>query len=294
MDDSTTADAGRRDLLTRASRRALHTVRSWPAASYALGPLAVAARDRGRGQPILVHQMGKVASTAIVKTLEGVTERPVYHLHFLSADGIRFATDTYGGNWGEGGLPWHVFESKHVSRQFKRTQNWDVITVVRDPVAKNISGFFQIAKLQYHLDPATMTVDSLRQHYLDTYDEHDRPLNWIDHELDAVFGTDTFAEPFPTEVGWQLIEGERARVAIIRYEDLARATAPAIEALLGFRVGELVAANKSSNKAYGDNQTALTDSLVLPPAYLDMMYESKYATHFYSDEERAAMRARWT
>ena len=256
--------------------------------------MAVAARDRGRGQPILVHQMGKVASTAIAETIETATDRPVYHLHFLSRDGINFAATTYRDNWGVGGLPWHVFEATHVRRQLQRRGKWDVITVVRDPVAKNISGFFQIAKLQYHLDPATMTVDELRKHYLETYDEHDRPLNWIDHEIDAVFGADVYAQPFPTEVGWQLVEEERARVAIIRYEDLAQAASPAIKELLGLEVGQLVAANKTTNKAYGANQAALTESLVLPPAYLDMMYESKYATHFYSAEERATMRARWT
>lgn len=291
---TSTGGPGSEDLGVRLSRRALHAVRSSPAASLAVGPLAVAARDRGRGQPILVHQMGKVASTAVVETLETVTDRPVYHLHFLSRAGIDFASNAYRSNWAEGGLPWHVFESVHVKRLLRRYPRWDVITIVRDPVAKNISGFFQIAKLQYRLDPATTTVEELQQHYLETYDEHDRPLHWIDHELDGVFGTDVYAEPFPTDAGWQVIESERANVAIIRYEDLAQAATPAIERLLGMNVGQLVKANNTATKTYGANQAALSESMVLPPAYLDMMYGSKYATHFYSPDEIASMRARWT
>lgn len=239
--------------------------------------------------------MGKVASTALAEAIADQITEPVYHLHFLSKEGIAFADSVYRSNWDSARLPWHVWESKRIRRMLRQggTEPWKVATVVRDPVSRNVSSFFQTAFLQHRLDVTALSTEQLRTEFLETFDEHDRPLNWLDKEVDAVFGTDLYANDFPQEAGWAVVSSPMADVAVIRYEDLETAAAPAVDALLGVQLPPLGRSNSSSTKQYGDAHRSLVDSLTLPDAYLDMMYESKYAKHFYSDEERAKFRERW-
>ena len=51
--------------------------------------------------------------------------------------------------------------------------------------------------------------------------------------------------------------------------------------------------NRSSALPYGEAHRRFTSRLRIDDAYLERMYGSKLATHFYSDAERARFRARW-
>jgi len=54
--------------------------------------LKIRFRNFNTNPPILIYQMGKVGSTTILKSLKNAQiQNPVYHIHFLSSDGIRNA-----------------------------------------------------------------------------------------------------------------------------------------------------------------------------------------------------------
>jgi len=59
-------------------------------------------------------------------------------------------------------------------------------------------------------------------------------------------------------------------------------------------VPEVGRVNDSTGKAYADVYGTLRTSLTLPQPLLDLLYDSAYARHFFTDEERRAAVARWS
>ena len=55
----------------------------------------------------------------------------------------------------------------------------------------------------------------------------------------------------------------------------------------------LVEVNKGEQADYGPTYKEFVRSIRLPVGYIEEMYQSKYAKHFYSDEEIDRFRKRW-
>ena len=109
------------------------------------------------------------------------------------------------------------------------SKRWDVITLVRDPVARNVSLFFEKLEVPIGYDwferRKQLSDGELLAELGPLFEEHVLdpgglarldvdPLHWFDLEMAPVFGVDIFATPFSPERGWQIYEGERARLLL--------------------------------------------------------------------------------
>lgn len=105
--------------------------------------------------PIVIYQMGKVGSTTIVESLRrSVPERSIFHVHFLSTEGIKIEEDFYREHLSRiGAIHDHLLESWYLSEQFDKItsdEKYKIITLVREPIARNISAFSR--RLNINLD----------------------------------------------------------------------------------------------------------------------------------------------
>ena len=74
----------------------------------------------------------------------------VYQTHFVTREGLDWAEAVYRRGWNpRRGGALHVWQGQWVRRQLEHQpeRRWKVITLVRDPVARNLSSFFQVADL---------------------------------------------------------------------------------------------------------------------------------------------------
>jgi len=72
-------------------------------------------------------------------------------------------------------------------------------------------------------------------------------------------------------------------------------TAPAaVRDFLGLSAFELVESNTAEDKSYADLYKAFRRQLRLPEAYLDRVYGSRFAHHFYGPAEVDAFRRKWS
>ena len=258
------------------------------------------------GHAVLIYQMGKVGSTTIYETLRETVEAPVFHIHTLIPDRL----DRLGAIQREAyprtrSVQGHYLESRALLPYVtgaRPAPHWTVITLVRDPIARNLSAFFQTLETDApHLDLATMAqsmpedavVARLIEAFVDDFKDHDRPLDWFDDELKQVFGHDIYAHEFDTAMGYQIDHGDGFDLLTIRLDDLDRVGAEACRSFLGRDDIELVRGNDGSRKSYADFYRRVREEIVLPSAYLDRMYDARYTRHFYTPDERAAFRARW-
>ncbi len=257
---------------------------------------------RGR-QPLLIYQMGKVGSTTLLDTLRPILpQTQIYHLHVLSDAGIRQEDQNYYGGqptlFSKSHLPTtkHLFESKFIRKQRARGMaGIKIITLCRDPIGREVSAFFQgnlpDAGFRARLgDPAR--VPGVVEDFWKG-NEFAFALNWFDRELKAVFGFDVYGQAFPHEQGYGIYEQDGVGILVIKLEALNVCFQPALREFLGVDVPALKPANVTTAKGYQELQTAFLHALTFSPEFLDEMYTSKYATHFYTEAERRAFRARW-
>lgn len=251
---------------------------------------------QGSHRIILVHQMGKVGSSTVSRSLRRHTTRPVFQTHWInpkSLDSPAGVVDESGRRSNRYGDRDEFGRRIHARLVIPRHPA-DVITLVRDPIARNVSSYFQ------HLDEiwnvkqahARIAMDDLLHGFHDVF-EHDEPLEWFDQEIEANFGIDVFKHPFPA-AGAHVIEEPPYRLLILRADLADREKIDHLQSFLGIADLPLIPANIGEQKAYAEAYRAFRNELVLTPAYVDRLLESKYAIHFFDAEQRAAFRVRWT
>jgi Putative capsular polysaccharide synthesis protein len=245
----------------------------------------------GVGAPIIVYQMGKVGSSSVYEGLLNLhLDAPVHHCHFLNyldeMEELIVRTRP---------SPRESLEQVAKARDLKqrldanRNGTWNIISLVRTPVRRNVSAFFENlneyfpgAEERFARDE--LTLDEIEETFLSQYD-HDAPRYWFDSQVQPVFGIDVYAEAFPRERGYQVFEGAQARMLVLRMEDLERVASKAISEFLGVPQFRLSRANDAEEKSYGDIYHAFLSAVALPERYYAEMHSLKYSKHFYSEAE---------
>ncbi|MEZ4541861.1 MAG: putative capsular polysaccharide synthesis family protein [Chloroflexota bacterium] len=270
------------------------------------------ARRMDRNKTLLiVHTMGKVGSTTVAASLkaQGIKRTmSLFQPHFLSDEGVAFAEALAlerAGEWanltrkGRNGFT----RARRLNKELKRRQDEGgrvkVITMVRDPLATNVSGLFHNyrwwpAELKTQCDPpSSECLAAVERYFVDTYPHH-VPDMWFDMEVRALYGIDVFAEPFDTQRGYAIYHSEFADLLVIKLEKLNQCAPAAMREFLGLDDFRLLETNKAEDKEYAAIYQAFRRELPLSEAYIDRMYNSRVAQHFYTAEERAAFRRKWS
>ena len=264
-------------------------------------------RPQGYVDHVLVHAMAKVGSSTIVRTLQNVMPRAyVQHTHSLSVESLHIAEKCFdrmlAPRWKQ------LDKSRAISRIIRHPPfpiQWKVISPVRDPIARDVSFFFECLPL---LCPeltgrSDCRVSELLDAFYKYLDEHSpmhfvpHPLHWFDDEIVPLFNIDIYSTPYDHERGFSLYESENARLLVIRLEDFSSSLSDALQSLLCLNRVKIENSNRAIQK------TAIHQSYSLYPEfrkqvrfsdrYLDNIYMSKFCNHFYRCSEIERFRSTW-
>jgi hypothetical protein len=256
--------------------------------------------------PILVYQMGKVGSRSIVDSLKGMNlDRPVYHVHFLNEENIQKADCMLRGIYGRhyNVNRWCLYESRFVIKHFlqKRTKQMKIISLVREPVARNLSSFFHnidkfIPNCAALYETGQIDLTEITRVFLQRFHEHAFPLTWFDDEMKKVFGIDVFTAEGHISVDRRIFTYKQGGVdlLIMKTENLDDVAPKALQEFLQIKDFRLKLSNLSKEKDYNRAYSAFTRFVKLPKAYVETAYASKYVKYFYTPEEIERFRARWS
>jgi hypothetical protein len=244
---------------------------------------------------VLVYQMGKVASSSVTQALRRVDGLRVFQLHEMSPDGLRHLRAALR----QGGVPADWLETYVLCRALYRDiveagRRAKVITLVREPVGRNISFYFQNLDLLWQTADAHEKVGLIRllEEYLDRFD-HDDTLVWFDLEFKAALGVDLYAHEFPHALGHLRLDAGPHEILVLRSDLNDSVKAKCLAEFLEVEGVTLVPENVSAQKPYADTHREFMRRVRLPEGYVDRMLDSKYARHFFSPEERDALRSKW-
>ena len=221
---------------------------------------------------MFVFQMGKVASSSVFDSLTRQYPGPVGHAHRIEED-----------NW----MSMLLYDWAKAGNTLK------IISPVREPIGRNISGFFQ----QFEDHTGVSVRDSrfsqaeLDLLFLNKLD-HDEPLTWFDTVMKPNFGIDVYATPFPKD-GCQTYVNGNVSLLVFRIDIPDASKEDSIRTFLNFPSFHLEKSNASADKEYNTLYNAFKKNTTLPTEYLDRVCNSRYFRHFFSEDEISSIRDKW-
>lgn len=255
-------------------------------------------------QPIVIFQSGKVGSSSVQASLLKKYEElgisvPVYHAHIL--ENIDARIEYVRLNRKSPTATVNMLMNSRALRQkidANPNQVWNIINLVRDPVAIKVSALFQtlyeyIPDWKERINNGQLTLDDLEYNLLNKKEFGTGGFEaWYDSQIRPVWGIDIFAHPFSCEAGYQVYHEGRANLVVIRLEDLNRVAVRAFEDLLGIQGVKIINTNLGEQKRYAEIYEQFKQR-PLPAQYVDAVYSTRFARHFYRDDEIAEFRKKW-
>ena len=241
-------------------------------------------------ETIFIYQMGKVGSTTLEYSLPNAVHLHAFYnknhtcparLHGLAKFGF-----TYFFRRAE-----QEFTHFLLRRAFKKRKNTKIITLVREPLARNMSMFFH--DLDAYIYAAHTNCLNTRQRALPTRHQsrslltdifnqefnHHYPLTWFDKEFMVMTGIDIYQHSFDIEQGIGYAQHQGTEVICLRIDKLQEHSA-SLSRFVGQPI-ELMTQNKAEDKWYAELYQAFKSDYVLSKPLKTELYNSKYYQKFF-------------
>jgi len=237
--------------------------------------------------------MGKVGSSSILKTFKSEFDGNIFHVHNLTLDHFDYLVyaDIEKRN--------RVIQKiKDIQRSVLSNEKWKIISLVRDPIDRNISAFFQNINLFVPdlLNKYRNKEILLAELFCMFFEKasHKYPLNWFDNQIRKTFGIDIFLEDFSKHKGYHIYRKDNFELLILRLEDLNNCFEPAIRDFLNIENINLKNDNISKDKEYKKIYQKFKNNIIIPESYFELMYNSKFTKYFYTEAEIKKFVKRWS
>ncbi len=242
--------------------------------------------------PVLVWTVGKVASSSVYATLKHYGFETL-HIHYLSD---WYLTNQINKMYAGRDLAVNIATSVRFRHGFDRNfykTPFRVVTLVRDPLARNISAYFE--NLAHFSKSAKTVADSgwHIQNFLDRY-PHSIVLDWFDAELRDVGGVDFRQINFDPDRQWCIRRDEKFHVLIIRAEAPDQVKLDAMSEFFNTPMTSLIRQNEAADKHYNELYQAFRATMAFPKAHIDFMYDNDLCETFWNPSEIRRMRNAWT
>ena len=258
---------------------------------------AVRRAAAGPPPPVLVYTAPKVASTAVTAALQAAGQT-VFHVHMISPAGMRDLREAMRRR-GLARMKWDALGLEDIGKAIAAEliaprHPARVVSLVRDPVARNVSFYFETLDVLWQTERAHERVglERLLAEFHERF-RHDRGVDWFDDEFKPVLGLDVYRHPFPHGKGYQRIDAGPYEVLIMRHDLDDRVKERCLAELVGAPSVSLTPMNVSAQKPYADVYREFLRRVELPEDYVERLLDSKYARHFYGPGELARFRAKW-
>jgi hypothetical protein len=254
--------------------------------------------------PIIVYQMGKVGSKTIEASLSHYFEQEdlkvsVYHSHVLVSlkemEKIILANTerpdpraTISQLRKDGRLRQLIDENPK--------QKWNLISLVRDPIAQNIGAFFHnlkefIPDWKEKYEAGSLDLADLQSMYINKY-HHTATKRWFETQMEPMWNIDVYSKPFDREKGFSIYHSPKADLLLIRLENLNECAPQAFDEFLHFKNFQLVNKNIGDEKEYKELYREFK-AYPLPNDFIESMYNTRFMQHFYSETEITKLKNMW-
>ena len=230
---------------------------------------------------VLVYQMGKVGSQSVKFSLEN-NGLKAEHIHWLGAKEPKAEFPT----------PNNVVLN-NINKGYVK---YKVIVLVRNPMARNLSAFFQRIRRWSSRRPENMTSMEIQKDFIDRYDIKYAD-KWFDEELHRFFKFNVYKNTFPHKKGYKVYDSDGHKILIIRLEDTKEKLKEAIKELTG--VDGVLMSNKGVYEKRNVGQDFIQKykeikKMDFPLSFIEKNYNLKYSNYFYTKKEIENFKKEWS
>jgi len=228
--------------------------------------------------PVLVYQMGKVASSTIHGSIEPVYPGWVIQIHEYEPDKItkRKLKRRMVFDWAR-----------------KEGKPLDIVTLTREPIGRNVAWLFENYTSWTKCDwsDPNIKVADLERYFHEEFDQ-DYPLVWFDENIKKYFGIDCYSKPFSHQ-GWQVYQEGNVRVLAMQCELPDDSKQSLLQDFLKIDEIPLIQKNVGAKKPYATLYKDFRETVKFSEKYLRKMCDSRYFQHFYSSDVIQKVYERW-
>lgn len=240
--------------------------------------------------PVVVHTMGRVGSFTIATSIAHLGLFETFHTHFLdskSVANLRKRMENRSRPWPES-IEAAIAVSETV---LPESQQIKMITLVRDPVARNISACFAGFTEQSEAgDESPLDREKVKQIFDSFF--HERPARWFENEFHSALGIDLLAIPFPKEQGFGRYQFDKIDLLVMQNEIPDNVKREQLADFL--EIGEINLIRKNDQMLSDPRYVDFKAQVPLTEEYLDRLYGLPFVSHFYNDQAIQGFRRRWT
>ena len=235
-------------------------------------------------------QMGKVGSSSILMSYPSSFQG---HSWDSEPPGKYFSSRNTSSVFGHlfSLFRWKVkflFVRRFVEHRLSKGERVKLIVGVREPVSRNISGYFQ--SLNRREDDFCVKSQIMK---FFCFCPHFVPLFWIDNEIRRNFDVDIYAFPFDRDAGFSSFSSGFFDIFVYKLESL-NSLESEIGDFICVKNFKLLSDNMTKNSPLSKLYDEFSNRIKFNRSYLDFMYQSKMVTHFYSQDEIDGFYARWS
>ncbi|ODA68673.1 putative capsular polysaccharide synthesis protein [Methyloligella halotolerans] len=254
--------------------------------------------SQAQTEQVAIYTMGKVASTTIAKSLQ-THDIPCFDVHSLAPERYLALLRSIGTNtdfvqrapqrprlfWRnreEGRkmvMPGHLVDSLWVMQALIERRPIKLISLIREPVGRNISAAFQNMPQRLQNDPKAI-FERLRKYPVNV------PDRWFDEDFRVVTGLDLMDMDHDRDAAHFRFQADNLDILILKTASPDRVKSEILSDFLGQRIA-LTRANEANSKwYYRTYREWLAAPSKIRQAYLAECFALKYFRCFFSDEER--------
>ena len=245
---------------------------------------------------ILLYQMGKVASRTVKTSMEKAGYK-VWGPHSIMRP-LTTQLFSYKQKYKFIGIKSKIKHLIDILYDFKcyilakKRKPLKIVTIVREPISRNMSLFFQTIHIPLMHITSTSNVTKVENYTIERFQyefftnfNSSHGINWFDNELKRYFGLDVYKYEFNKEKGYEIIKEKNIELLIIKMENLNKIGSESLNQFLGEQSIELLNSNMAEKKWYSCVYKEFMNSIEFSNEYINNLYNSKFMKHFYTDEE---------
>jgi hypothetical protein len=237
--------------------------------------------------------MGKVASSSIYHSLQQVSHACYpFHVHVLSPEKIRAR---YEANTN------HLLKPNRKNIRSKDLYELiiqprlpaKIITLVRDPFARNVSAFFENSNLvRQQLKAKSPSVDMLIECFFEETN-HTQAEHWFKNEFNRALELNVYSHPYSQETGWARFQSKPYDILILDTALHDSEKAKQIREFLELSDFRLTQHNMTSDGSRNELYKRFKSTIRFPKLLANEILNTDYSKHFFSEAMQNQMRDRW-
>lgn len=250
---------------------------------------------------ILVYQMGKVGSRTVFKSLKtNLKDQSIYHVHTL--DSQKANNSWRNINLYDESTNWSRIQSVWISKVLSnrletlKKKELKVITIVRDPIARNISLFFENVKTKKIIRSGSFDIKDLIKAFWKEKYVTSNPFNWFDEELKRFLEIDVYSLNFPKEQGYGFIQHKQNKINILllKLETFKKSLQTSLSEFLDLEKLIITPDNLARKKFYYDIYNLFKSEITFSQEYLEEIYGHPLVQYFYTEKEIENFKIKWS